>query len=198
MPSFERTMTDPVLKSVMLAVVLCAPVAATESTAQDARPAIEERYQRLAEAIRRNDIDQILAVIAPGYTSVNAATSDTFDYAAMERYTRRMMAAIDSVIHIRNIIRDFQQRGDTAVADVCQEFSRVQRIDQIPRRVDTSALQRETWIRLGDEWKRYRVENVRGNRWFVDGVRIDPSRPYTPGMPAHEPAVDPPTGCGLR
>jgi hypothetical protein len=171
---------------------------ASPAPAQDARPAIEARYQRLAEAIRRSAVEEILSFAAPGFSSVNAATSDTFDYAAMERYTRRMVAAVDSVIHIRNIIRSFEQRGDTAVADVCQEFSRIQRVGEVPRRVDTSALQQETWIRLGDEWKRLRVENVRGNRWFVDGVRIDPARPYVPGAPAYTPQTDPATGCGLR
>ena len=175
-------------------LVLCV---GREATAQNARPAIEAQYQRLADAIRRNVLEDILSFVAPGFTSVNAATSDTFDYAAMERYTRRMVAAVDSVIHIRNIIRDFEQRGDTAVADVCQEFSRIQRVDDVRRRVDTSALQRETWVRFAAEWKRVRVENVRGNRWFVDGVRIDPARPYVPGAPEYAPG-DPPTGCGLR
>jgi hypothetical protein len=193
MPSFRLRKTWPAV----VIPALCA--SATAATAQDARPAIEAQYLRLAEAIRRNALEEILSFAAPGFTSVNAATSDTFDYAAMEDYTRRMVGAVDSVIHIRNIIREFEQRGDTAFADVCQEFSRIQRISATPRRVDTSALQRETWVRLGDIWKRWRVENVRGNRWFVDGVRIDPARPnVAPGAPAYAPAVDPPTGCGLR
>ena len=181
----------------LVASLVVLPIAG-EATAQNARPAIEAQYQRLAEAIRRNAVEEILALVAPGFTSVNAATSDTFDYAAMERYTRRMIAAVDSVIHVRNIIRDFEQRGDTAVADVCQEFSRIQRVDDVPRRVDTSVLQRESWVRFGADWKRVRVENVRGHRWFVDGVRIDPARPYAPGAAAFVPEVDPATGCGLR
>lgn len=165
---------------------------------QDARLAIEAQYKRLALAIQRNDIDGILAVQARNYSSINP-TGSTFDYAAMERYTRQLAAAVDSVIHIRNVIRTFEQHGDTAVADVCQEFSRIQRFgDGQLHRVDTSVLQRETWVRLADSWKRLHVEDVRGMRWFVDGVRVDPSRPYTPGMPAYVPEEDPPTGCGLR
>jgi len=167
-------------------------------SAQDARIAIEAQYQRLADAIQRHDVEGILAVQARNYSSINP-TGSTFDFAAMERYTRQLAAAVDSVIHVRNVIRTFEQHGDTAVADVCQEFSRIQRFgDGRPRRVDTSALQRETWLHLADGWKRLHVEDVRGTRWFVDGVRVDPSRPYTPGMPAYVPEVDPPTGCGLR
>jgi len=92
-----------------------------------------------------------------------------------------------------------EERGDTAVADVCQEFSRLQRLgDDRSHRIDTSVLQRETWVYLADGWKRLNVTNEHGMRWFVDGVRVDPSKPYTPGMAAYVPDPDPPTGCGLR
>lgn len=183
--------------SIGLGLVASSATAPTLLPAQEARPAIEAQYERLAQAIRRNDVEGILAVQAPDFSSNSPA--GTFDYAAMEQYTRRMSAAIDSVIHVRNVIRTFEQRGDTAVTDVCQEFSRMQRVGGgPPRRVDTSALQLETWVRADSSWKRLRVENVRGARWFVDGVRIDPSRPYSDGMPAYAPEPDPPTGCGLR
>ena len=166
--------------------------------AQDSRTGIESQYQQLAEAIRRNDVEGILALQAPDFSSRNPNGS-TFDFAAMERYTRRLAAAVDSVIHIRNVIRSFQERGDTSVVDLCQEFSRLQRLgDGRRHRIDTSVLQRETWVHLADGWKRLNVTNEHGMRWFVDGVRVDPSRPYVPGMPAYVPEPDPPTGCGLR
>ncbi|HEX8691307.1 MAG TPA: nuclear transport factor 2 family protein [Longimicrobium sp.] len=163
----------------------------------DARAEVEAQYERLAEAIRRNDLEAILALQAPDFTSRNP-NGQAFDYAAMEDYTRRMTSAIDSVIHIRNRIREFTLRGDTAVADVCQELSRIQRIGDSPRRVDTSALQTETWVRRPEGWRRRHVENVRGLRWFVEGVRVEPGRPYAPGAPEYRPDPDPPTGCGLR
>jgi hypothetical protein len=166
--------------------------------AQDSRASIESRYQQLAEAIRRNDVEAILAFQAPGFSSRNPNGS-IFDFAAMERYTRRLAAAVDSVIHIRNVIRSFEERSDTSVADVCQEFSRLQRLgDDRRHRIDTSVLQRETWVHLADGWKRLNVTNVHGMRWFVDGVRVDPSKPYVPGTPAYVPEPDPHTGCGLR
>ena len=166
--------------------------------AQDSRTSIGSQYQQLAEAIRRNDVEGILALQAPEFSSRNP-NGIIFDFAAMERYTRRLAAAMDSVIHIRNVIRSFEEHGDTSVADVCQEFSRLQRLgDDRRHRIDTSVLQRETWVHLADGWKRLNVTNEHGMRWFVDGVRVDPSRPYVPGMPAYVPEPDPPTGCGLR
>jgi ketosteroid isomerase-like protein len=182
-----------------LAMSLAGMVTATPTLlpAQDSRTAIEAQYQRLAEAIRRNDVEGILALQAPDFSSRNP--NGTFDFAAMERYTRRLAAAVDSVIHIRNVVRSFEERGDTSVADVCQEFSRIQRLGDGPRhRIDTSVLQRESWVHLADGWKRLSVTNEHGMRWFVDGVRVDPSKPYTPGMAAYAPERDPPTGCGLR
>jgi ketosteroid isomerase-like protein len=162
----------------------------------DARAGVEAAYERLGEAIRRNDLPAILALQAPDFTSLNP-NGERFDYAAMEAYSRRLTSAVDSVTHIRNRIRELTLRGDTAVADVCQEFSRIQRIDGTPRRVDTSALQTESWLRGPEGWRRSRVENVRGRRWFVEGVRIDPDRPNV-GGPEYRPDPDPPTGCGLR
>ena len=162
----------------------------------DARAEVQAQYERLAEAIRRGDVQAILAQQAPDFSSNNVGGA-VFDYAAMEAYTRRLASAIDSVIHVRNRIREFTLRGDTAVADVCQEFSRIQRVDGAPHRVDTSVLQTETWVRYPEGWRRRHVENERGMRWFVDGRRIDPLRPSL-GGPEYRPDPDPPTGCGIR
>jgi hypothetical protein len=164
--------------------------------AQGERAAIERQYDRLAAALQRNDVPGILALQAPNFTSVNP-NGAVFDFAAMEARTRQLASLVDSVIYVHNSIRDFASRGDTAVVNVCQEFSRIQRTaDGRPHRVDTSALQRERWVRVGTEWKRERVDDVHGTRWFVDGVRIDASRPYFPGDPPYAPNPDPPTGCG--
>jgi hypothetical protein len=189
----------PRLPHLWLTIVLAGMTTASPALlpAQDSRKAIEAQYQRLGEAIRRKDVEGILAVQAPHFSSKNP--NGTFDFAAMERYTRRLTAAIDSVIHIRNVIRRFEQHGDTSVADVCQEFSRIQQLgDNRRHRIDTSVLQRESWVHLRDGWKRFNVTDEHGMRWFVDGVRVDPSKPYQPGMPAYVPERDPPTGCGLR
>jgi hypothetical protein len=191
-------MTALRLPHLRLVMCLGGMLAATPTLlpAQDARTAIEAQYRRLAEAIRRNDVDGILAIQAPDFSSSNPNGS-TFDFAAMERYTRRLSAAVDSVIHIRNVIRIFEERADTAVADVCQEFSRLQRLgDERRHRIDTSVLQRETWVHRADGWKRRNVTDEHGMRW--DSVRVDPSKPYAPGAPAYAPDPDPPTGCGLR
>jgi hypothetical protein len=161
---------------------------------QTPRAAIEKQYSRLDSALMRNDVTAILAVQAPTFTSLNP-NGESMDYQAMEARTRLLSSLVDSVIYVHNTIRDFAGRGDTAVVNVCQEFSRIQRIDGRPRRVDTSALQRERWVRIGAEWKRERVDDVHGTRWFVDGVRVNSVRPSS-GTAPYAPNPDPPTGCG--
>jgi hypothetical protein len=162
---------------------------------QTDRESVERQYRILESALFRNNVPEILAVQAPTFTSISP-NGDVYDYQAMEERTRLMASLIDSVIYVRNTIRDFASRGDTAVADVCQEFSRIQRIDGQPRRVDTSALQRERWVRIGAEWKREHVDDVHGTRWFVDGVRVSSLRPNATGATPTPQDPDGPTGCG--
>jgi hypothetical protein len=162
---------------------------------QSERASIERQYRRLDSAVARNDVTAILAFQSPAFTSINP-NGAVFEYQAMEARTRLLSSLVDSVIYVRNTIRDFAGHGDTVVVTVCQEFSRIQRIDGRPRRVDTSVLRRERWAPVGTEWKRERVDDVHGTRWFVDGVRVDAVRPYSSGAPPYAPNPDPPTGCG--
>ncbi|HWR50749.1 MAG TPA: hypothetical protein VN428_06560 [Bryobacteraceae bacterium] len=167
-----------------------------------ARAGVVAQYDSLAEAIRRRDLAGIMAVQDSAFTSVGVR-GEFSDYAAAREYSRRLVTSFDSVYHIANKIRRFELRGstgDTAVADVCQELSRLQRVGGgDPRRVDTSALQTEIWVqRHPGVWRRLRVENVHGTRWFVAGKRVDATKPYDPDAPPYEPAGEAPTGCGLR
>ncbi|HSJ65527.1 MAG TPA: hypothetical protein VK922_16665 [Gemmatimonadaceae bacterium] len=165
------------------------------------RVTIVAQYDQLAVALRRLDLDGIMAVQDSAFSSVGTR-GETGDYSAALEYTRRLVTTFDTIYHVQNRIRTFEVRGrarDTVVVDVCQELSRQQRLaDGVPRRIDTSALQTETWIRRPAGWRRLRVENVRGTRWFVAGKRIDATQPYDPQAPPYVPANDDPTDCGLR
>jgi hypothetical protein len=175
-------------------VALCSLVPAA-ACGQSERAEIERQYRRLDSAVHRNDVPGMLAIQAPSFTAAGP-NGAVLDYAAMEARTRLLASLVDSVIYVRNTIRDFASRPDTVVVTVCQEFSRIQRIADRPRRVDTSALQRERWVRVGREWKRERVDDVHGTRWFVDGVRVNALRPNSVDALPYAPNPDPPTGCG--
>jgi len=48
-------------------------------------------------------------------------------------------------------------------------------------------LQTETWIYVNDEWKLKSVDNVHEQKRFVDGKRVDPTKPYNPDDPPFDP-----------
>jgi hypothetical protein len=74
-----------------------------------------------------------------------------------------------------------------AVADVFQEATRKRELAGKLREVKTSVLQTETWIYVNDEWKLKSVDNVHDQKRFVDGKRVDPTRPYNPDDPPFDP-----------
>jgi hypothetical protein len=53
--------------------------------------------------------------------------------------------------------------------------------------VDTSVTQDETWVRTPDGWRLRFVQNVHDMKWYVNGKRVEPGKPYDPDAPAYEP-----------
>ena len=46
------------------------------------------------------------------------------------------------------------------------------------REVKTTVLQTETWIFTNKQWKLKLVDNVHDQKRFIDGKRVDPTKPY--------------------
>jgi hypothetical protein len=74
-----------------------------------------------------------------------------------------------------------------AVAVVHQRWSRMQMKEGKLRRVDTEAIQTETWVRTKDGWRLRHIGNVNSGAWYIDGKRVDPSKPYDPNAPEYKP-----------
>jgi hypothetical protein len=70
---------------------------------------------------------------------------------------------------------------------VLQEITRTRMIDGQRRRIETSVLQDETWSKGSGGWKLKFVGNVHDQRNFVDGKRVDPTKPYDPKAPPYQP-----------
>ncbi|MBA2527410.1 MAG: hypothetical protein H0V18_16760 [Pyrinomonadaceae bacterium] len=77
--------------------------------------------------------------------------------------------------------------GNEAAAIIHQQWSRMQIMKGKLRRVDTSAVQRETWINTPEGWRLKLIDDVHPGAWLVDGKRVDPSKPYNPEAPPYEP-----------
>jgi hypothetical protein len=56
-------------------------------------------------------------------------------------------------------------------------------------------VQREIWAKTPDGWKLKSVDNVRNQKIFVDGKRVEPGKPYNPDDPPYNPND---TGAGKK
>ena len=150
------------------------------------RRALEEQYAKIAEAQRNKDIDAMRALRTPDFT-VDTANGEKWDLETSLNYSRAGFQQVQSNIRISNTIESLDVHGDVAVAVVHQQWSRMQVKRGKLRRVDTEAIQTETWVNTKDGWKLKHIGNVKPGAWYVDGKRIDPSKPYDPDAPEYRP-----------
>ena len=175
----------------MLAALLLATVAAAVPC-RDVAPsdpiwqAVNAQYGKIADAQRTKDIDALAALYAPDMTVIGIKGERTTREQSLSR-SRDMFRAVVREIHTTNVILSLRLCGDKATARVLQQWSRIQTIAGKERRVDTAAVQDETWIETPDGWKRWRIEEVRPGAWFIDDKRVEPGKPYDPAAPEFNP-----------
>lgn len=158
----------------MFTILLLATVAA--APCRDVAPsdpvweAIGQQYTRIADAQREKNIDLLAAIYAPDMQVIDRGKVSTREDSL--RYSRAAFRVVQRELHTSNTILSLRLCGDKAPATVLQQWSRMQLVDGKARRVDTAAVQDETWIRSGGAWKRWRIENVHPGAWFVDDERV--------------------------
>jgi len=150
------------------------------------RRALEEQYAKIAEAQINKDIEAMRALRTPDFT-VDTANGEKWDLETSLNYSRIGFQQVQSNISISNTIESLDVHGDEAVAVVHQQWSRMQMKRGKLRRVDTEAIQTETWVNTKDGWKLKHIGNIKPGAWYVDGKRIDPSKPYDPDAPPFKP-----------
>jgi ketosteroid isomerase-like protein len=163
-------------------------VAAHSQGDAEVRKALEAQYQKLAEAHDRKDLKTIASLKTSDF---HAITPDggVSDVKTMEQYSRQFIESNQPPFNIRNTIQKLSVSENelVAVVEVFQEASRQRDLAGKLRKVDTSVLQRETWVKMPDGWKLKSVDNVRDQKRFVDGKRVDPTKPYDPNAPPYNP-----------
>ena len=150
------------------------------------RRALEAQYAKIAEAQINKDIDAMRALRTPDFTA-DTANGEKWDLETSLNYSRSGFQQVQSNIRISNTIESLDVKGDVAVAVVHQQWSRMQMKAGKLRRVDTEAIQTETWVNTQDGWKLKHIGDIRPGAWYVDGKRIDPSKPYDPNAPEYRP-----------
>jgi ketosteroid isomerase-like protein len=149
---------------------------AVRDNSKRVRKAIEAWYARNTEAFKRKDVAAVMALRTDDFhTVLPDGTKNT--RADMQAYTERFLGRIEQWVSM-----DFQigtidvqdkfgdEKGKFASADVTQKTVRMQRLaDGQLHKVESGAVQRETWKKTAEGWKLYRVDNIRDSGLYVDG-----------------------------
>jgi ketosteroid isomerase-like protein len=173
------------------AVQPCTAAPAADTSNATARE-LRARYDQIADAVRREDLGALAALYAPDLT-VLMPNGQTWNYDQSLAYSRAGFAQVDSTILSSNRIAALRVCGARATATVLQQWARIQRIGGVPRRMETAAVQDETWVRGPNGWRRALIEHITMGMAFLDGVPIDPTRPRDTAPPAPPPAGGAPT-----
>ncbi|HMI32222.1 MAG TPA: DUF4440 domain-containing protein [Candidatus Limnocylindrales bacterium] len=157
-----------------------------KSKPKPVRKALEARYAAIAEAYRLKDPDAVLGMRTEDFHAI-LPSGQVWDAATSAQYTHAGFAQAETTLALTFGIGTIDVHGDTAAAEIDQHWVRRQQKAGALRFVDTHAHQRETWVRRGNAWLLWRVDQVNPGPWIVDGKQIDPSKPYDPDAPAYEP-----------
>jgi len=182
-------MSKGIRSTLLVLVAGCSSLAAAQ--AQDdpeVRKELEAQYKKLAEAHDRQDLKAIVGLKTADFHSI-FPDGRVGDSKVMEQYSRQFLEGNQPPYDIRVTIQSLavSENKLIAVAEVFQEATRYRELAGKRRRVDTSVLQRETWAKTAEGWKLKVVDSVRDQKRFVDGKRVDPTKPYNPDDPPYNP-----------
>lgn len=134
------------------------------------RTALERRYEELARATERRDLDAFLAIRHETFHSIlpDGRLAGPTD---MRQYSQGFFNGVVPPITVKFTIRTLlvSPDGMVAAADVFQEISRFRDLEGQRQKVETTVVQRETWIKTDDGWKLKLVDNVRDQTRKIDG-----------------------------
>ncbi|MGB9179207.1 MAG: hypothetical protein WCB68_08160 [Pyrinomonadaceae bacterium] len=177
--------------TLVLSVLILICAQAMSALAQDdaqVRKELETSYLRLAEAHDRKDMKAILGMKTADFHAI-FPDGRIGDSKVMEQYSRQFLESNRPPFNIKFTILKLavSENKLIAIAEVLQTISRNREMAGKLRKVDTSVVQRETWTNTPQGWKLKLVDNVRDQKRFVDGKRVDPAKPYDPDAPPYNP-----------
>jgi len=153
------------------------------------RVALEAQYAKIAQAYYEDEPDSVRAlrtadfsVQLPNGTRQSTEDSEAYLSASFDQVERTLQVSFDIGI--------IDVQGDTAKAEIHQQWRREQRKAGQLRTVETEAHQREWWLNTPQGWRLFFIDDVRPGVWKVDGKRVDPSKPYDPNAGPYEPDED--------
>lgn len=173
---------------IVFTLVLTLASAAIGQDNADIKKAIDAQYTKLAEAHDRKDLKAILALKTADFNTILPDGTVT-DAKAMEDYSRAWLERNQPPFNIRFTIEKLavSPNRTIAVADVFQQVTRSQDVAGKRRKIETGIRQRETWTLTNEGWKLKSVDNVHDATKSVDGIPVDPTKPFDPNAPPFKP-----------
>jgi hypothetical protein len=160
-----------------------------DSTAVDSvKKILIDRYRALGEAMDERNLDYILSFKTADFHTIGP-DGKVNDNITMKEYTRQFITNNIPPYNSKFTILRLRLSANkiVAVVDVLQESTRKRELLGKIREIKTSVVQTETWIFTEGQWKLKLVDNERDQKRFVDGKRVDPTKPYNPDDPPFNP-----------
>ncbi|HWT03835.1 MAG TPA: nuclear transport factor 2 family protein [Pyrinomonadaceae bacterium] len=188
------------LTTALLVVSLAAPIAAAAQEApkqgceevivrDGSHPVWKEMdalYGRIAQAVMKKDYDALFALYGPDF-QVKVHSGETWGREQTLGFLRNGFTRVKETIHTSNTIIQLAVCGDEATATVLQQWYRMQMAGGKLRRVETNGVQDERWVKTPEGWKRRYIEELKAGASFVDGKRVDTTKPLDPEAPPYDP-----------
>lgn len=177
--------------SLVVLLILLPAVAAGQKDDASVRQELERAYQKLNLANQRGDLKGVLAMKTADFHAI-FPDGTVGDHETMKQYSERFMKNNSRGLKIKITIQrlSVSEHGLVAVAEVLQEAVRPRELAGKIRELRTSVVQRETWVKTRTGWKLKSVDDVHDQKTFVDGRRMDPTKPYDPEAPPFEPKTN--------
>jgi hypothetical protein len=160
---------------ITIAAFLCCVLAGCESREARVRREIEARYAENSAAFKAKDTTAVYVLRADAFhTETPDGLTHSFD--DMRAYTRRLFDMIAQFDSIAFRIDSLGFRGDTVVAVAFQYTERLQHLppDSALHHVTMSVVQREQWVPSDRGWLLWRVDEIRDQQRWIDGVLQPP------------------------
>jgi hypothetical protein len=172
----------------LITIYSCYSYAQDSSAIDSVKRILNQRYDALAKIMNERDLDKILSFRTADFHSIGP-DGRVLDNITMKEYSNQFITNNIPPYDIKNTILKLRLSDNriVAVADVLQEAIRKRELIGKIREVKTTVLQTETWIFFDEQWKLKLVDNVHDQKRFVDGKRVDPTKPYNPDAPPFDP-----------
>lgn len=162
---------------------------AQDSSAVDSvKKILNTRYEALAKTMDERDLKKILGFKTADFHSIGP-DGRVLDNVTMKEYSNQFITNNIPPYNIKNTILNLRLSDNhiVAVVDVLQQSVRKRDLSGKVREVKTTVLQTETWIFTDKQWKLKLVDNVHDQKRYIDGKRVDPTKPYNPDDPPYNP-----------